>query len=81
MLPGLSLFTLVLICIFATWLMGACDICLSCSDFMGDKSLIRPPKSVKDSRYIIFFLVCFTEELTLLGIVHIGVLDPMCVFV
>ena len=36
-LPGLSLFTLVFICIFPAWLIGACDFCLSCSGLMGDK--------------------------------------------
>ena len=36
-LPGLSLFHLVFICIFAVWLMGSSDFCFSCSGLMGDK--------------------------------------------
>ena len=36
-LPGLSLLILVFICIFPAWLMGACDFCLGCSSFLGDK--------------------------------------------
>ena len=36
-LPGLSLFALVFIYIFPTWLMGAYDFCSSCSGFMEDK--------------------------------------------
>ena len=36
-LPGLSLFTLVFICIFVVWLMGSCDFCFSCSGLMGDR--------------------------------------------
>ena len=36
-LPGLSLFTLVFICVFAVWLMGSCDFCFSCSGLMGDE--------------------------------------------
>ena len=38
-LPGLSLFSLVFICIFAVWLMGSCDFCFSCSGLIGDKCL------------------------------------------
>ena len=37
MLSGLSLVTLVFICIFEVWLTGACDFCLSCLGLMGDK--------------------------------------------
>ena len=36
-LPCLSLFTLVFICIFVVWLMGNCDFCFSSSGFMGDR--------------------------------------------
>ena len=36
-LPAFSLFTLIFIYIFPAWLMRACDFCLSCSGFMGDK--------------------------------------------
>ena len=36
-LPCLSLFTLVFICIFVVWLMGSCDFCFSCSGLMGDR--------------------------------------------
>ena len=36
-LPGLSLFTLMFICIFPTWPMRACGFGLNCSGFLGDK--------------------------------------------
>ena len=79
-LPSLSLFTLVFICIFVVWLMGSCDFCFSCSSLIGD-------------RFFSLFLMlfggrigdlcngCFDGDFALLGVVRVGVIDPTCVFV
>ena len=79
-LPGLSLFTLVFICIFTVWLMGACDFCLSFTGFMENKifnlSLMLFSGRIGD--------LCnsyFDSEFALLGVVRVGVIDPTCVFV
>ena len=73
-LPGLSLFTLVFICI-----MGACDF-LSCSARMGDKffslSLMLFGGRIGD-----LCNGCFNGDFALLGVVRVGVIDPTCVFV
>ena len=39
-LPGLSLFTLVFICIFAVRQMESCDFCFSCSSLKGNKFFV-----------------------------------------
>ena len=75
-LPGLSLFTLVFICIFPTWLMGACGF-LSCSGFLRDKffSLTLFGGQIGD-----LCNGCFIGgDFVLLGVVvHVGVVDPTC---
>ena len=79
-LPSLSLFTLVFICVFAAWLMAACNFCLSCSGFMEDNffslSLMLFGGQICDLSN-----GCFVEHFELLGVVCIGVIDPTCVFV
>ncbi len=79
-LPGLSLFTLVFICIFVVWLMGSCDFCFSCSGLMGDMffslSLMLFGGRIGD--------LCngrFVGDFALLGVVRVGVIDRTCVFV
>ena len=79
-LPGLSLFTLVFICIFVVWLMGSCDFCFSRSGLMGDMFF---------SLFLMLFggrigdlcNSCFDGDFSLLGVVRVGVIDPTCVFV
>ena len=77
-LPGLSLFTLVFICIFVVWLMGNCDFCFSCSD-KGDKffslSLMLFGGRIGD-----LCNGCFDGGFALL-VGRVGVIDPTCVFV
>ena len=79
-LPGLSLVTLVFICIFVVWLMGSCDFCFSCSGLMGDRffslSLMLFGGRIGD-----LCNGCFDRDFALLGVVRVGVIDPMCVFV
>ena len=79
-LPGLSLFTLVFIYIFVVWLMGSCDFCFSCSGLMGNKffslSLMLSGGRIRD-----LCNGCFDGDFALLGVVHVGVLDPTSVFV
>ena len=79
-LPCLSLFTLVFICIFVVWLMGSCDFCFSCSGLMGDRffslSLMLFSGRIGD--------LCngrFDGDFALLGVVRVGVIDPTCAFV
>ena len=71
-LLGLSLFTLVFICIFAVWLMGSGDFCFSCSGLMGDKffslSLMLFGGQIGD-----LWNGCFDGDFALLGVVHVGV--------
>ena len=75
MLPCLSLFFLVFICIFPAWLMGDCDFRLSCSGFMGDKffslSLMLFGGQIGD-----LCNGCFVGDFALLRIVRVGVVDP-----
>ena len=73
--PGLPLFTLVFICIFAVWLMGSCDFCFSCSGLMGDKffSLSLMFDDLCNS--------CFDGDFALLRVLHVRVIDPTSVFV
>ena len=79
-LPGLSLFTLVFICIFVVWLMGSYDFRLSCSDLMGDRffslSLLLFGGRIGD-----LCNDCFDGDFALLGVVRVGVIDPTCVYV
>ena len=79
-LPGLSLFTLVFICIFTAWLMEAYDFCLSCSGLMGDKffnlSLMHFGGRIGD-----LCNRCFDGDFALLRVVRVGAIDSMCVFV
>ena len=60
--------------------MGACDFCLSCSGFMEDKffslSLTLFGGWIGD-----LYNSCFVGDFALLGVVHVGLVDPTCVFV
>ena len=73
-LPGLSLFTLVSICIFPAWPIGVCSFCLSFSVF----SLSW---TVFDGRIGNLCKRCFVEaDFALLGeVVHVRVVDSMCI--
>ena len=55
--------------------MGACDFCLSCSGFMGDKffslSLMLFGGWISD-----LCKNCFVGDFALLGVVHVGGVDP-----
>ena len=79
-LPSLSLFTLVFICIFAVWLMGSSDFYFSCSGLMGDKffslSLMLFGGRIGD-----LFNGFFDGDFALLRVVRVGVIDPTCVLV
>ena len=79
-LPCLSLFTLVFICIFSAWLMGACDFCLRCSSLMGDK-FFSLSSVLFGGRIGDLCNGYFVGYFALLGVIHVGVVDPMCVFV
>ena len=64
-LPGLSLFTLVFICIFPAWPMRACGFCLSCSGFLGDNlSLTVFVEQIGN-----LCKSCFVGDFALLGVV------------
>ena len=79
-LLGLSLFTLVFICIFAGWLMGACDFCSSFSGLTEDKffslSFMLFGGQIGD-----LCNSCFVGDFALLRVVHVGEVDTTCVFV
>ena len=75
-LSGLSLFTLVFICIFAVWLMGGCDFCLNMS-YGRQVFLVY----LFIGRIGDLYNSCFDGNFSLLGVVRVGVIDPTCVFV
>ena len=77
-LPGLSLFTLMFICIFAVWLLGACNFCLGCLGVMRDK-FFRLSLILFGGRIGDLCNGCFDGDFTLLGVVRDGVIDPTCV--
>ena len=79
-LPCLSLFTLVFICIFVVWLMGSCDFCFSCSGLMGDR-FFSLSLMLFDGRIGDLCNGCFDGGFALLGVVRVGVIGPTCVFV
>ena len=69
-LPSLSLFTFVFICIFVLWLMGSCDFCFSCSGLLGDRffslSLMLFGGRIGD-----LCNGCFDGDFVLLGVVRV----------
>ena len=79
-LSGLSMFALVFICIFAAWLMGACDFCLSCSGLMRDK-FISLSLMIFVGRIGDLCNGCFVRHFALLGVYHVGAVDLTCVLV
>ena len=81
MLPGLSCFTLLFICIFPAWLMELCDFCLTCSAVIGDKcfslSLMLLSRRSGDLCNGYFFWRFFAH----LAVVSLRMVDRACNFV
>ena len=78
-LPGLPLFSLVFICIFPGWSVGACGFCLNGSGLLGDKFFSLWWILVDGLKTYVSSVFVEGDFLFLGGAIHVWAVDSKCV--